>query len=115
MAPPRESTIRTRLSLMSTSPSSPARQRRQPSAGHAPRLRVPDEKLPVAVEGVEQLLHILDRVVCVRRDAQVPGARGGDDALAVECLYQGRRIGRGDAQERSPPLRLARGGDAGAE
>src|SRR5919198_2475395 len=73
------------------------------------------EKLSVPLERVEQLLHILHGVVCVRRDAEVADARGGDDAVAVERLDERGRIGGGDAEERAAPLGVARRRDAGAE
>src|SRR3982751_5077782 len=73
------------------------------------------EKFRMPLERVEQLLHILHGVVGVRGDAQVAGARGGDDAVAVEGLDEYGRVGGRDAEERAAALGLARGRDAGAE
>src|ERR671935_1929999 len=73
------------------------------------------QELPVAREGVEHAVHVLDRVVGVRRDAEVAGARGGDDSFAVERLDEGRGVGGGDAEERAAALGVAWRGYAGAE
>src|SRR5919198_1106033 len=43
-------------------------------------------ELAVAREGVEHAVDVLDRVVRVRGEAEVAGARRGDDAVAVERL-----------------------------
>src|ERR687888_562096 len=72
-------------------------------------------ELAVAREGVEHAADVLDRVVRVRGEAEVSGARGGDDAVAVERLDERGRIGGGDAEERAAALGLPRGRDAGAE
>src|ERR687888_152904 len=58
-------------------------------------------ELAVAREGVEHAVDVLDRVVRVRGEAEVAGARRGDDAVAVERLDERGRIGGGDAEERA--------------
>ena len=67
----------------------------------------------MALERREDRVDVVARVVRVRRDAEVAGARGRDDALAVERLHEHGRVGRDDAEERAAALGLL-GADAAA-
>src|SRR5919199_6112606 len=73
------------------------------------------QQLTVSRERLEDLLHVLERVVCVRREAEVAGAGGRDDPVAAERLDERRRVGRGDAEQGTATLRLPRSRDRRAE
>src|SRR6476619_3730662 len=69
----------------------------------------------VTLERSEDAVDVLERVVGVRRDAEVPVPLRGDDPVRGERGHEPRRVGRADADERPVRVRRARRGDPATE
>src|SRR4051812_30759060 len=85
-----------------------SRYRRNPRTGSL-------QEGPVADEGREDGVDVLDRVVGVRGDAEVAVAVRGDDSVFLQLGDQSGSVAGRDADERTTLVRVARSDDGAAQ